>query len=235
MDFNVSKLKDHLHYIETAYSFDCDTVYLEIGCGPAHIGNHLLKQYNVTFIGIDFNYKLLLLLKKHFEALNYKKILLIYCDIRDIPIRSDSIDFIYGGGVIEHVSDTKNILLELQKVLKPGGVSFNTVPAFNIMWLFRAHCNIPNFYGLKQLFEFVHTNLFRNKILRRYFGYELSYTKKELYALHELSGFIKIKVGPFSFHPSEKAIRNPFLRKLMYHLLSFPFTSPVYYVHAKKK
>jgi SAM-dependent methyltransferase/uncharacterized protein YbaR (Trm112 family) len=42
-------------------------------------------------------------------------------DLHDLPIKSDSIDFAFGGAVMEHVRDPARAIAELYRVIRPGG------------------------------------------------------------------------------------------------------------------
>ncbi|QQS61165.1 MAG: class I SAM-dependent methyltransferase [Candidatus Moraniibacteriota bacterium] len=233
-DFIDNKLKDHISYIKDTYKFNEKTIYLEIGCGPAHIGEYLMEKHDVTFVGVDFNYPMLLSLQAHLKEKGFKKYILIHSDITKMPILGDSIDYIYGGGVIEHMSDTLGILKELRRVLRKDGVVFNTIPAFNLFWLSRFYNNIPYNPILKSFFEYVHIKILKGEILKKYYGYELSYTLKQLYKLHRSLKFQNITQKPFAFYPSEKKVKNKLLRRLCYKISLNSFTSPVYCVYAKK-
>lgn len=233
-DFNESKLQDAIGYIEKAYTMNQDSIYLEIGCGPAHIADYVMETYNAYFVGIDFNYEMLLTLKRYFDEKGYTKYILIYDDINNMPLKDNSIDFIYGGGVIEHFKDTNNILKESYRVLKTGGVSFNTVPAFNLWWIFRFFNNIPDIPILRQILEYIHINILKGKVLEHYYGYELSYTPYKLKKLHTNNKFNSIVVSSFAFYPSDKKLKNQLLRKLYYFLQNNIVTSAVYLVYGKK-
>lgn len=232
--FRKGKLQDHLDYILKSYSFNKHTVYLEIGCGPAYVGEFLMEKYNCTFIGVDFNYSGLITLKKYFDEKGYKNYVLICADIQDMPLKNNSVDFIYGGGVIEHLRDTKKILKELYRVLKTSGVSFNTVPAFNAFWLTRFFYSIPATFFLRSIFEFIHLNILRGFLLNKFYGYELSFTRNKLKNLHIASGFKQVSVDSFAFHPSSEKLRIKFLRDIYYFLSNFPLFSPMYYVEGRK-
>ncbi len=227
------KLADHMKYVEDSYSFTRHTVYLEIGCGPAHIGVELMRKYGVHFVGVDFNYPMLLVLKDFFEKEGLTNYTLVHADITQMPFKDGSINYIYGGGVIEHLRDTKGVLAESFRVLAKDGVSFNTVPAFNFWWPIRCYRNVPSLPGLRQLFEFVHYRLLGGKLLEKNFGYELSYTPTQLRALHTQVGFRSAEVGAFSFH---LAIFQKYrwLNELVYTITKNIFLTPVYYVSGLK-
>jgi len=233
-DFNQNKLADHMKYVEKSYTFTKDSVYLEIGSGPAFIGEALMKKYKCHFIGVDFNYQILLTLKKYFDQQKYTNYTLIHGDINEMPIKNDSIDYIYGGGVIEHFADTEHIIKESYKILRKNGVSFNTVPAFNLWWLIRFYNNIPSLPILKQIFSFIHIRLLGAKILQKFYGYELSFMPFQLSSLHQNAGFKDVQVGAFAFNPSDKVLKNPLLRQLYVKISSSIFSCPVYYVSGKK-
>lgn len=233
-EFNKSKLADHIKYIESSFTFLKKSIYLEIGCGPAFIGEYLMKKYDCYFVGVDFNYEMLLTLKKYFDKNGYKNYLLIHADISNMPLKENCVDYIYGGGVIEHLKDTGNVMKELYRVLKKDGISFNTVPAFNLWWLTRFWNNIPNLPIIKQIFELLHVSLLKGAVLNKYFGYELSYTLGNLKQIHKLIRFKDIKAGAFVFHPSEKKLKNLLLRKFYIRLSVSTLFTPVYYIYGKK-
>jgi len=232
-DFDGCKLFDHMESISKSFKFDSNTYYLEIGCGPAHIGDYLMENHDVYFIGVDFNYNMLLTLKKYFDKKGYKKYLLIHGDINDMPIKNNTIDFVYGGGVIEHMSDTNKILKELYRILKSNGVSFNTVPAFNLWWLTRFYNTIP-FSFCRKWFDFLHLTVLKGKLLESGSGYQLGYTPKNLFALHKKVSFRDIYVSAFAFHPSRRIVKSKILSNLFYQLHKFNLFCAVYQVYGKK-
>jgi len=232
--FDRDKLNDHLKFILPSFNFGRETIYLEIGCGPAHIGDYLQAERGCQFIGLDFNYQALVVLKAYFEEKGYKDYLLIHADIKDIPLKDKSVDFIYGGGVIEHTKNTGVVLRELSRVLKTGGVSFNTVPAFNFFWLTRFYKSIPNVPVLRPVLDFVHLKLLRGKVLGRNFGYELSFTLEGVKKLHREAGFAKVAAGPFAFHPNPEKLKPAFLGAVYFGLSHSAWFCPFCFVKARK-
>lgn len=64
------------------------------------------------------------------QKLTYSKMELLEYDVRNLPFESASFDYVYSISVIEHISndeDTK-ALMEMWRVLKPGGSLVLTVP-----------------------------------------------------------------------------------------------------------
>lgn len=184
-------------------------VYLEIGCGQGYIGEELAET-GWFFIGIDFSKAALLQLKRRLNENAVANFLLIRADINELPIKDDSVDLIYGGGVIEHLEDYQRVVNHLHRSLKPKGVSFNTVPLFNIGNLvYRSFWGgIPNIPVLKQLAEFFHIKVLGARHM--VFGYELQFTERQLINMHTKAGFKKknVKVAQLECFVQVHRLRN---------------------------
>lgn len=189
-------------------------IYLEIGCGPFYLGSLIAKKCKLI-IGIDNSYKSLMIAQAIMKKNKIKNYILIHGDIKNIPLKSNIVDLIYGGGVIEHFDDTGICLKELYRVLNSGGVSFNTVPLLNIGSLTYRQIwgNIPNFPVIKQIAIFIHQKLLNGKHMK--FGYELSFLPSTIYNLHRNVGFNIVNIDKFKvflafdFIPS--FLRKPFV------------------------
>lgn len=186
-------------------------VYLEIGCGPFFLGQNLAKDC-ALIIGIDFCLSSLKIAKKMMMEKGIDNYILIQGDILSMPLQSEKVDFIYGGGVIEHFKDTDKCVEELFRVLKKDGISFNTVPYLNIGSLTYRQVwgNIPNVPFLRPIFEFIHIKLLRGRHM--IFGYEMSFLGSTLKNIHQKVGFKGVKVEKFDVKMSFDFIPN-FLRK----------------------
>ena len=191
-----------------------DVVYLEIGSGYFFIGQNMAKDCNLV-IGVEICPSAIKIAKRMLEARKITNYLLIEGDILHMPIKNNMIDLVYGGGVIEHFEDTQPVVNEYFRVLKKGGISFNTVPYLNLGSLTYRQLwgNIPNIPILRQSFLFFHTKILRAKHMR--YGYEMSFLAYTLKSLHKKAGFRKVKVEKFDifiyfeFLPTK--IRKPFI------------------------
>jgi ubiquinone/menaquinone biosynthesis C-methylase UbiE len=217
-----------------SWNFTPDTVYLEIGCGPANIGTYLSEKSGCPFIGVDFNYNSLVVLNEYFKEKGIENYILIHSDINDMPIIDGVVDYIYGGGVIEHTEDTITATKELYRVLSAGGVSFNTVPAYNLFWLLRFFYSIPSIEPIKSVLAYIHLKVLKGLILNKFYGFELSFTEKNISNLHKKAGFNNIKTGSFAFHPSKNKIHSQKIRELFYKISNIKIFCPFYYVKASK-
>lgn len=186
-------------------------VFLEIGCGPMFLASQLADKVKLV-IGVDFSLKALLQAEKLMKKMGIENYLLIHGDIKFLPLVDSCVDLIYGGGVLEHFKDTSKAVSEMHRVLKPGGVAFNTVPHLNLGSLTYRQIwgNIPNFPGLRQLAEFIHIKVLKSKHMK--FGYEFSFTMSTLRKLHEEAGFKKVVVDHFKTRLVFANIINPIMR-----------------------
>ncbi len=169
--------------------------YLEIGCGPGFLGVELAKRgFDVG--GLDCCVEALKVAKRVYGDAG-QKAFFVGGDLGHIPLADGSVDFLYGGGVIEHFKDTLPALRELHRILAPGGVSFNTVPYVSVGALTYRQLwgNIPDLPLLRPLFEWLHHGLLKGRHCR--YGYELSFTAREMVRLHKAAGFSEVTVKRF--------------------------------------
>jgi ubiquinone/menaquinone biosynthesis C-methylase UbiE len=151
-----------------------------------------------------------------------------------MPVKDSSLDYIYRSRVIENFNDYNHIIKQSYIILKPRGVSFSTVPAFNLWWVFRYFNNIPDIYILRQVLEFIHLDILKGKILEKYYGYELSFTAKKLKYLHQKNSFKEVFVSGFPAHPSKKKSIHPLLDILYSISQGNIFTGAVCQVYGRK-
>ena len=52
------------------------------------------------------------------------------CDLREIPVESSKYDVVLLTQVLEHLPEPKEVLVELNRVLKPGGTVYVTCPLY---------------------------------------------------------------------------------------------------------
>jgi ubiquinone/menaquinone biosynthesis C-methylase UbiE/uncharacterized protein YbaR (Trm112 family) len=197
--------------------------YLEIGSGPGFLGTALAKQgFQVS--GVDCSAEAL---KTALRLYKKEKVKGFFFggDLHHIPLQDNSIDFLYGGGVLEHFKDTQGAINELYRILAPGGVSFNTVPYLSMAALTYRQIwgNIPDAPVLKQIYEFIHLKLLGGRHMK--FGYEKSFTAAKMIKLHKAAGFSNVRVGlfrvflPFRYLPD---FLKPVARKLTEQRLFWP-------------
>jgi len=99
---------------------------VDVGCG---VGSNLyaLRSWSINVVGLDRSMDNLLLAKGKVAAE------LVNGDLVALPFRSKSIGAILAMDVLEHLENDQIGIHELWRVLKPGGILFLTVPAFNFL------------------------------------------------------------------------------------------------------
>lgn len=237
-EYNLYKntiLQDTLDQIFKVWKPKKNDIYLEIGCGPCFLGLELAKRTEVKVIGIDFSSTALKAARYLFKKEKIKNAQFILGDITNIPLPGNSINFIFGGGVIEHSKNVQEVIDEIYRVLKKGGIAYNTVPLLNLASLTYRQLwgNIPYIPLVKNFFEFIHITLFGGRHMR--FGYELSFLPSTLYKMHTKAGFTNIKIDKFKVNLVFEYLPFLLLRKIanFVSVRSLLFW-PVIYTAAKK-
>ena len=175
------------------------SIFLEIGCGPFLLGRILSKRCQMV-IGVDYSVVAMRLAEEMFKREGVTNYLLIQADIVHLPLKSECIDFAYGGGVVEHIEEVKQCIMELGRVVKKGGTSFNSVPIVNIGALTYRQIwgNIPDIPVLKYVYKFVHFKLLKTKL---HFGYERSYRVGAFKKWHYQAGFKEVEMKRLPLEP----------------------------------
>lgn len=99
---------------------------LDLGCGPGNTLRRLMPEGQVY----GFDYSL--------DALAFARTKGIRCvfsgESTALPVASATFDCVVALDVLEHVDDDGRALVEIARVLRPGGVFCFTVPAFMGLW-----------------------------------------------------------------------------------------------------
>ncbi|ALO34847.1 malonyl-[acyl-carrier protein] O-methyltransferase BioC [Colwellia sp. MT41] len=94
-----------------------DLTVLDLGSGTGFFTDLLAGSYEQV-IGLDISTKMLNFAKEH----RNKKIIWLEADAHDIPLKDNSIDFIYSNLVIQWFEPLDEAITEMLRVLKPGGL-----------------------------------------------------------------------------------------------------------------
>lgn len=93
---------------------------LDIGCGKMPYKNYILEHSNVSnYIGLDIETA-----KTYHETIKPD----FTWDGSTMPFENDSFNCVIATEVLEHCPLPEVVLMEVYRVLKPGGVLFLTVP-----------------------------------------------------------------------------------------------------------
>jgi 2-polyprenyl-3-methyl-5-hydroxy-6-metoxy-1,4-benzoquinol methylase len=89
---------------------------LDAGCGAGRFSEIALK-FGANLIAVDFSSAV----DTAFKNLKSDSKLVIQADLSHLPIKSNSFDYIYCIGVLQHTKDPESIVRELIRCLKPNG------------------------------------------------------------------------------------------------------------------
>ena len=129
-DYRKYYLEDTLKPINNFWKIKQGSIYCEIGCGPAIVGLSMAKK-GCLVSGVDLSLEGLKLAKDLYKKEKVEGFF-VCGDIIKMPFKTESIDFIYGGGVLEHFKDTGKAVESLYKVLRKGGRILITVPFISL-------------------------------------------------------------------------------------------------------
>lgn len=232
-EYRQDYLDDILTPINKLWRVEPQSIYCEIGCGPAIVGLEMAKR-GCQVVGIDLSLTGLKLAKKLYEQEKVKGFF-VCGDILKMPFKTNSFDFIYGGGVLEHFEDTLGAVRELYRILKNDGRVFATVPFVSLSTLTyrQLYGNIPELPILKKIFEFTHIKILKKRFMP--FGYEKSFTKGRLKRLFLTAGFSEVEVNFFDCYLPFYRFKNEHLKNILRKLAKFELFWPMVYIEAVKR
>jgi len=118
----------HLRDLEIVYGLEFirdGDVILDVGCGPGVALQHYASRRNVTAHGIDYSENMVAFARKHLAKHALAADIDIACaSVDDLPFEDDRFDVVTSHRCLMALLDwerQKAALLEIHRVLKPGG------------------------------------------------------------------------------------------------------------------
>lgn len=201
--------------------------FLEIGIGSGFIAMEMAKKGYDTF-GLDISLDALLYARNRFKQ-NGFDLTAVCGDITRMPFRGNVFNFIFGGGVIEHVFDPQQTIAEQQRCLISGGITYQSVPAFSFSTMTYGQLwgAIPNIVFLKNIFEIIHLRILGGKHMK--FGYEKLFTLMQLNKIMQSSQLNVLESGVFNLYRPINFLNNRHLKRLCNKLMKYrPFCHMIY-------
>jgi len=119
---------------------------LDIGCGTGYYSVRLLKM-GFDVIGLDISGKSIKLAKSKTKSHGFRHIDFNRADATVLPFNENSFDVIVAmGSILNHVAAPEQMIREISRVLKPGGLFFTDVDNFTCLDTVYNFIN-PNAHG----------------------------------------------------------------------------------------
>jgi len=104
-----------VQYLINRFNIKKDSILLDVGCGRReHID--MFEKYGIESYGIDL------------ENYDGKKVLKANLESDELPFDNNSFDVVFGKSILEHLNCPLNMMKEVYRILKPGGLFINLVP-----------------------------------------------------------------------------------------------------------
>jgi len=159
------------------------SLVLDVGCGSGYLAYLLKKQNsNLKIDGFDISEEAL----KRANLLDQRYILNI--DEKSIPQENNYYDVVVCSEVLEHIYDFRHCIIEIKRVLIPGGICIFTTPNFSF-WRYRIQVlkgNIPSVIRDER-----HLHAFNFKILKKIIIETGLGIEKELGITQSREGFLR--------------------------------------------
>ena len=147
--------KENIRITERLFSYlDLEEInnVLEIGCGIGMLSSYLSQKYDMNVFGIDVDHEQIKIARKYLK--DNTKLSFSVESATNLPFENYSFDMVLSFNVIHHISDWKNVLKEVHRVLRPFGVFAFSDFAYTA-FIKRVFVQIVKNYGLYTVAEII--------------------------------------------------------------------------------
>jgi ubiquinone/menaquinone biosynthesis C-methylase UbiE len=131
-EFDITRYKPWPQTVEFIDSLDDNCTILDLGCGNGRNIKYLAEtDRGFRILGLDFSIRMLRIAKDKLQQLGLlKNVEFAFGDISSLPFKNNSINAALSVATLHHLPSNKlrlKSLLELERVMKPGGRAFISV------------------------------------------------------------------------------------------------------------
>ncbi|MCK8141927.1 class I SAM-dependent methyltransferase [Flavobacterium sp. I-SCBP12n] len=137
---------EHLHRYAVALEYIKDKTILDIACGEGY-GSNLMSNEAKYVFGVDIDAETINKACKKYIKNNLKY---LSGSTSNIPVQSNSIDVVISYETLEHHDEHEQMMLEIQRVLKPNGILIISTPDKHYYSDVR---NFKNSFHVKELYK----------------------------------------------------------------------------------
>lgn len=171
---------------------------LDICCGTADWTIALAEAVGKDgeVVGLDFSKNMLKIGQQKIDAMNLSQATLIHGNAMELPFQDNSFDYVTIGFGLRNVPDYMQVLKEMNRVVKPGGIavcletSQPTLPIYRQLYFFYFRYIMPLFG--KMFAKSYEEYSWLQESARDFPG------AKELAGMFEEAGFQKVSYKPYS-------------------------------------
>ena len=100
-------------------------IALEVGCGRGAGAHLILKEFQLSRVyAMDLDVRMVRKAQDYLALRREEQVRLFVGNVFCLPLNPESLDAVFGFGVLHHVVDWRGALAEIARVLKPGGVYY---------------------------------------------------------------------------------------------------------------
>ena len=109
---------EHLHRYSIATEYCSDKIVLDIACGEGY-GSHLMSEKASFVYGVDIDNECISQAKLKYKKQNIE---FLVGSTSKIPLEDNSVDIVVSYETIEHHDEHDEMMTEIKRVLKHGGL-----------------------------------------------------------------------------------------------------------------
>lgn len=123
-EINGNIFLEHMHRYFLVAQFVADKVVLDIACGEG-FGSNVLSGTAASVIGVDIAEEAVLHARSKYKSdrLSFK-----VGSVTAIPLPDASVDVVVSFETIEHIAEHEEMMVEVKRVLRPGGIFVVSTP-----------------------------------------------------------------------------------------------------------
>ena len=147
-------LKDEMSLVREILAIDSAETVLDLACGPGLYSRDFSeKNPDSSVIAMDISWPMLRNGARKAQSQNLNNIYFIHGDAHVLPLKDQSIDAASCCAALHLIPDTKCVLEELYRVLKPGGHISASVFYNNMTPVMQMHSFFAKFFGGVHFFQ----------------------------------------------------------------------------------
>ena len=98
---------------------------VEIGCGRGAGAALVLEEFRPSLLhASDLDFAMIRKADKYLSIEQKREISFAVADAAHLPYRDQSVDAVFGFGVLHHIPDWRSAVAEIARILRPGGVYY---------------------------------------------------------------------------------------------------------------